>query len=400
MSVSPRCKTLDINTLPVVNNNGNIESPQPLNHVLHNVHRLTYGRDQEKAYVDYQADPHLYNSGKKLTVAYRRNKDDPDALENRLLNCKNQSAKQNAILKSLREILPSISHLYSTVTRITLETVNGNLSQIVTEDVEEIIHYLPIPIQFSHIPTVPVTNLRKVIDLSMDVDRVNWNGETWAFKLTGPNLEGTLREIFVLDQLSDAPYIIKLKAIVTNVDNTIRGFITPYSHHGDLANVFHVEHTNRDLVDDGDTIAFDWPLKLSWARQITRGVVELHAILAFNGDLKLRNVLLNAAGQAVLIDFCPLGFTDEYAAPEIFAKLDDHDTAIESLFTAAADIFSLGLMLYAVAEEKSRIVRPLVWREGKTPDWYRGIVQRCLVKEPEDRPSAVELLRSLDEGRY
>jgi len=81
-------------------------------------------------------------------------------------------------------------------------------------------------------------------------------------------------------------------------------------------------------------------------------------------------------------------------------KLDDPDTDIVSLFTAAADIFSLGLILYAVAEEKSRVVQPLVWREGKTPEWYRGIVQRCLVKEPEDRPSAVELLRYLEEGGY
>lgn len=228
---------------------------------------------------------------------------------------------------------------------------------------------------------------------------MSWKGNTWAFKLTGVNLEGTLREVTVLDQLSDSPYIIKLKAIVTNPDNTIRGFITPFMHHGDLANVFDMARTDRALADDSNAIAFDWRLKLSWARQITCGVVDLHSISAYNGDLKLRNVLLDAAGRAVLIDFCPMGCTDEFAAPEIVAKLDDHDTAFESLLTAAADVFSLGVMLYAVAEEKSRVVWPLVWQDEQIPHWYRDIVQRCIVKEPGNRPSAVEVLRYFNEAQ-
>ena len=385
---------MDINGLPVVGN-CRTDSPRPPSSAPFNMYRFTYGRDREKAYVDYQADPLIYDSGKKLTVAYRRNENDPDALENWLLNCKNRRSKNVTILENLRQILPRVSHFYPTVTCIDLETVHGNLSPIITEDVEEIIHYSPIPTHLSHIPTIPITYLQKITGLSMDVDRVKWQAETWAFKLTGANLEGTLRELSILDQLSNSPYIIKLKAIVTNQDNTIRGFLTPFMPHGDLADVFDVERTNQGLTDDCDTMAFDWSLKLSWACQITRGVVDLHALSAYNGDLKPRNVLLNAAGQAVLVDFCPMGCTDDFAAPEILAGLDNPETAFESLLTAAADVYSLGLLLYAVAEEKSRIVWPLVWRDGKTPDWYRDAVHRCLAEESRDRPSAADLFHSL-----
>ena len=331
-------------------------------------------------------------------MEYRRNENELDALENWLLNCQDESSKNATLLKTLREILPSISHFYPTVTRIALETVDGNLVPKITEDMEEIIYYIHIPSHLSHIPTIPITNLQKVDDLSIDVNRVKWQGDHWAFKLTGPSLQGTIREISILDQLSDSPYIINLKAIVTNRDNTIRGFLVPFLPHGDLAEVFDAGRTNLGLTEDSDAIAFEWSLKLSWARQIARGVVDLHAVSAYNGDLKPRNVLIDAAGQAVLIDFCPMGCTDDFAAPEILMGLEDPDIIFESLLTAAADVYSLGLLLYAVAEEKSRIVWPLVWRSGETPDWYSAIVRQCLAQEAKDRPSAAAVLRSLEAG--
>jgi serine/threonine protein kinase len=388
---------LEINGLPVVGNGG-ADSPHPLHHGPLNLHSFRGGRDLEKAYVDYQADPLLYDSGKMLTMVYRRNENDLDALENWLLDCKDRHSKNVTLLRNLREILPRVSHFYPTVTCITLETVHGNLVPKITEDVQEITHYIPIPSHLSHIPTTPITNIRKVAGLAMDVDRVEWQGEHWVFKLTGPNLEGTVREISILDQLYNSAYIIKLKAIVTNRDNTIRGFLIPFMPHGDLAEVFNAERMKLGLTEDCDAIAFDWSLKLSWARQITHGVVDLHAVSVYNGDLKPRNVLIDAAGQAVLVDFCPMGCTDDFAAPEILVGLEDPETDFESLLTPTADIYSLGLLLYAVAEEKSRIVWPLVWRGGTTPDWYSDIVRQCLAQEVRDRPSAAEVLRSLDAG--
>jgi serine/threonine protein kinase len=330
-------------------------------------------------------------------VVYRPNKNNPDSLETRILTCKERRVKYKTIVNILKEILPSISQFYPTVTCVTLKTEGGKLTASVTEDVNEIIHYLPIPAHLSHIPTAPITELQKVEGLSTDVDRVEWQGQTWAFKLTGPSLEGTLRELSILDQLSNSPYIIKLKAIIVNHDYTIRGFLTPFMYHGDLTTVFDTARTDRGLRNDSDDVVFDWQLKLSWARQITRGVMDLHAISAYNGDLKPQNVLVDSESRAILVDFCPMGFTDDYVAPEILAALHGHETACQPLPTAAADVYSLGLILHAVAEEKSSCERPPLWRDGKTPSFYREIVQRCLAEDPAARPSIVEVLSVLEE---
>jgi serine/threonine protein kinase len=92
-------------------------------------------------------------------------------------------------------------------------------------------------------------------------------------------------------------------AIVVNQDNTIRGIFTPFIRTGDLERVSKKARQSISLGDDDDAIAFERPLKLSWARQITQAVVELHAISAYNGDLKLQNILLDPTGWALLIEF-------------------------------------------------------------------------------------------------
>jgi hypothetical protein len=91
----------------------------------------------------------------------------------------------------------------------------------------------------------------------------------------------------------------------------------------------------------------------------------MHAILAYNGNLKLQNVLLDAATLAILVDFCLMG-TNDFTAPEIMERLYGYETTFESLLTARVDIYSLSLMLCVVMEEKSRIAWPLIQQDQKT----------------------------------
>jgi serine/threonine protein kinase len=334
-----------------------------------------------------------------LTVVYGRNENEPDAVENRILDCEEDGDdKEHAVLDALDEVLPSISYFYPTVTRITLETVEGNLTATITEDVDAIVPYLPIPQHLSHISTVPITELRKVETLDMDVDRVKWEGRTFTFKKTGEVLAGTLREPTILDRLCTSPNIIDLKAIVVNRENLIRGFLMPYMYAGNLEHVFIKARRDQGVAEDDDEPVFDWPIRLTWACQIIQGVVDLHAIEAYNGDLKPQNVVLGPAGQAILIDFLPMGFSDEFAAPEVLAKHHDHDTTLESILTGPADVYSLGLVLYAVAQEKAHGVRPPLMWDRRVPCWYRGVVQRCLHLDPAARPSALDVLSLLQQG--
>jgi serine/threonine protein kinase len=159
------------------------------------------------------------------------------------------------------------------------------------------------------------------------------------------------------------------------------------------------EHHYLGLTDEADATLFDWSLKLSWACQITRGVVELHSISAYNGDLKPNNVLIDSGGQAILIDFLPMGFSDPFVAPEVLAKSHDGVTESASVLTAPADVYSLGVFLYVVGEEKLSGIHPIVWRDGGTCAWYREIVERCLNLDPDSRPSASEVLSVLENGR-
>ena len=320
-------------------------------------------------------------------------------MENMILDSKTWDKATKAV-GALLQVYPDFRNrattFYDTATRVTIETIGGKLTATVTEDLDALTSYLPIPSSLSHIPTVPITRLKCITDVDIDVDRVKWGRTTYAFKKTGPKLKGTLHELAIIDRLAKSPNIINLVAIVVNHDNTLRGFLTPFIRSGDLESVFEKARESISLGDDNVAAAFEWPLKLSWARQIARAVVDLHAISAYNGDLKPQNVLIDPTGQALLIDFLPMGISDDFAAPELVEMSHSHGIALETALSAPADVYSLGLVLWAVAEERWRGMRTPVWRDGKTPDWYRDVVERCLVFAPEARPSATDVLSLLE----
>ncbi|KIM43850.1 hypothetical protein M413DRAFT_68689, partial [Hebeloma cylindrosporum] len=361
--------------------------------------------DAEVSHIRCGEDLCPYGSGQMFTIAYGYSKNEPDCVENRILDSKSW---ENMALEAVQKIYPrfpiGINSSYDTVTHITIETVGGKLTATITEDLDAIIPYLPIPLSLSHILTVPITELKHIRLLDLDVDRVIWRGDTYAFKRIFPDSQRyTERELPVIDRLANSPCIINLVAIVVINDNAIRGFLTPFISSGDLKSVFTAARQSLGLSADLDATAFEWPVKLSWARQITQGAVELHAIGAYNGDLKPRNVLIDSTGQALLIDFLSTGVTDGFAAPEVLKMYNIQGIPIEDVLSAPADVYSLGLVLWTVAEE-SRLTGRLNFN---LPDYHSGILQcgekgrprivyRCLVLSPEVRPSATEVLSLLE----
>lgn len=126
------------------------------------------------------------------------------------------------------------------------------------------------------------------------------------------------------------------------------------------------------------------------------GVVTLHQVPVFSGDIKLPNILLGPDGHLCIIDVGPTdGFTESYISPEQWE---------EGKLTEARDIFALGLVLWALSEEVSLFERAdvrkfprLPWHEnkGSAPNWYRKMVESCLQKDPQTRPSAKHILECL-----
>ncbi|KAK6984145.1 hypothetical protein R3P38DRAFT_2434128, partial [Favolaschia claudopus] len=65
--------------------------------------------------------------------------------------------------------------------------------------------------------------------------------------------------------------------------------------------------------------------------------------------------------------------------------------------TTAADVFALGLVIWAVCMEVGEFERQqeyvcpvLVWNQA-APDWLRTLAARCVLDEPEKRPRAVDV---------
>lgn len=86
--------------------------------------------EEEVVRFQYEGDPRIYDSGKMLNIAYRRNENDPDCVENKIFDSEGVT-EVDALLQFYPDFPPP-SFFYDTVTRVTLETIDGELKAIVT----------------------------------------------------------------------------------------------------------------------------------------------------------------------------------------------------------------------------------------------------------------------------
>jgi serine/threonine protein kinase len=156
--------------------------------------------------------------------------------------------------------------------------------------------------------------------------------------------------------------------------------------------------------------------RLRWCLDIASALVYLHGRepAVRHGDLKPANVMLDAAGNAVLLDFglatsrmtttLPSrgsGFTPAYAAPEVQAG---------GARTAAADIFAFGLLLYEIwhgrpwyegINLRGHASHVDFLRAGLTPPlsphampaFMASLIAQCLVASASRRPNAAEVMQ-------
>jgi serine/threonine-protein kinase len=154
---------------------------------------------------------------------------------------------------------------------------------------------------------------------------------------------------------------------------------------------------------------------LAIARQVCAGLEHAHANGLVHRDLKPANLIERDDGTVKIADFgiaravegtelteagTVVG-TAAYLAPE---------QAEAGTVTAATDLFALGAVLYelltgrqpwkvdSLAELAGRRDAPPPELPADTPPGLRAAIERCLLPEPEDRPSsAAEVVRLLDD---
>jgi len=163
----------------------------------------------------------------------------------------------------------------------------------------------------------------------------------------------------------------------------------------------------------------NFPLKNSTNRrtfkQMVGAVSHLHRLFVVHRDLKLQNVLYNPSTErVVLIDFgwskslrsrsdrlCPTAPTPCYAAPELYLQ--------DSIDPYAADVYSLGVILYALVfhtfpfpdengttyyrncDERNQFPREDLIFPSKVSRQLKSLLISLLAFQPINRPTVCEI---------
>jgi eukaryotic-like serine/threonine-protein kinase len=156
------------------------------------------------------------------------------------------------------------------------------------------------------------------------------------------------------------------------------------------------------------------------ALQVCGGLEHAHAASLVHRDVKPGNLLLRADGTVKIADFGIARAAESTKLTQIgsvlgtAAYLSPEQAAGEPV-TAAADIYSLGCVLYEaltgqtpytfesvpdlVMKHRDEPIRPLRELEPNVPEGLEAAVMHCLARNPEYRPgSAAELAHELAAG--
>ncbi|XP_073415697.1 serine/threonine-protein kinase TAO3 isoform X3 [Dendrobates tinctorius] len=141
-----------------------------------------------------------------------------------------------------------------------------------------------------------------------------------------------------------------------------------------------------------------------------QGLAYLHSRNMIHRDIKAGNILLTEPGQVKLADFGSASIaspansfvgTPYWMAPEVILAMD------EGQYEGKVDIWSLGITCIELAERKPPLFNMnamsalyhIAQNESPTlqsnewSDSFRGFVDYCLQKIPQERPTSAELLR-------
>jgi len=213
------------------------------------------------------------------------------------------------------------------------------------------------------------------------------------------DLQEIIKEISIMQQC-DSPYVVKYYG--SYFKNTDLWIVMEYCGAGSVSDIMRLRKKTLREEEIG-TILSD----------TLKGLEYLHLRKKIHRDIKAGNILLNNEGHAKLADFGVAGqLTDTMAkrntvigtpfwmAPEVIQEIG---------YDCVADIWSLGITALEMAEGKPPYgdihpMRAIFMIPTKPPPTFResdrwspqfiDFVSRCLVKSPESRATASQLLQS------
>ncbi|KAI5725050.1 hypothetical protein M8J77_010336 [Diaphorina citri] len=211
------------------------------------------------------------------------------------------------------------------------------------------------------------------------------------------DLQEIIKEISIMQQC-DSPYVVKYYG--SYFKNTDLWIVMEYCGAGSVSDIMRLRKKTLS-EDEIATILCD----------TLKGLEYLHLRRKIHRDIKAGNILLNTEGHAKLADFGVAGqLTDTMAkrntvigtpfwmAPEVIQEIG---------YDCVADMWSLGITALEMAEGKPPYgdihpMRAIFMIPTKPPPSFRepdvwtpefiDFVSRCLVKNPEERATASEML--------
>ncbi|KAF7198400.1 putative serine/threonine-protein kinase [Pseudocercospora fuligena] len=343
--------------------------------------------NREKFFVTYAEKP---NQWRRVTVSLDYRNAPADSLEADLSTLSYQRDKSLRIYEAIRDSLPEIQY-YPTVTNLKLETTqdDGQLHVHVREDANEIINY-PSRSLFDHVacPRFSESQLEFISHLSGFVYKVRLDGRVVIKKeIPGPDtIDEFLYEVNALDSLQESRHVVRLEGLVMDDrGELVKGLLLSYASKGALVDMIY-DFRGSDMLS--------WERREKWAKQIVSGLSDIHEAGFVQGDFTLSNIVIDEDDNAQIIDInrrgCPVG----WEPPEL-GRLIDSGQRIGMCIGVKTDIFQLGMVLWALAEEvdePERVERPLPPVYEGTPDYFRQMIQSCLSERPQGRKSAQQLL--------
>ncbi|XP_056679257.1 serine/threonine-protein kinase 3 isoform X3 [Monodelphis domestica] len=212
------------------------------------------------------------------------------------------------------------------------------------------------------------------------------------------DLQEIIKEISIMQQC-DSPYVVKYYG--SYFKNTDLWIVMEYCGAGSVSDIIRLR--NKTLTEEEIATILKSTLK---------GLEYLHFMRKIHRDIKAGNILLNTEGHAKLADFGVAGqLTDTMAkrntvigtpfwmAPEVIQEIG---------YNCVADIWSLGITSIEMAEGKPPYadihpMRAIFMIPTNPPptfrkpefwtDEFNDFVKKCLVKNPEQRATATQLLQ-------
>uniref|UniRef100_UPI00358F5FC0 serine/threonine-protein kinase 3/4-like isoform X2 n=1 Tax=Myxine glutinosa TaxID=7769 RepID=UPI00358F5FC0 len=212
------------------------------------------------------------------------------------------------------------------------------------------------------------------------------------------DLQEIIKEISIMQQC-DSPHVVKYYG--SYFKNTDLWIVMEYCGAGSVSDIIRLR--NKTLSEE--QIA---PI----LRATLRGLEYLHFMRKIHRDIKAGNILLSVEGNAKLADFGVAGQLSDtmakrntvigtpfWMAPEVIQEIG---------YNCLADVWSLGITAIEMAEGKPPYADihpmraifmiptnpPPTFRQPESwSDEFTDFVRKCLVKNPEHRATATQLLQ-------